>query len=306
MNRKHRDLKVALVTGATGYIGSNLARRLVSDHWCVHIIVRPDSNIEVLNPILDRLIVHKHDGTTKNMIDIISSVSPDIIFHLASLFIAQHSSEDIQKLIISNILFSTQITEAAASCNVKFLINTSTSWQHFDNEKYSPVNLYSSFKQAFEDILKYYVYSHELKVISVVLFDTFGPNDNRSKLIPLFMKNIKTQNIINMSKGEQLIDLVYIDDVVDAYLYCAKKIERQKKPYIRYGISSLKPLPLHEIVELFESVFNCQLNILWGSRPYRKREVMIPWNKYKQIPGWKPKFNLKAGLQQIYRSMDNY
>jgi nucleoside-diphosphate-sugar epimerase len=188
---------------------------------------------------------------------------------------------------------------------VRYLINTSTSWQHFDNEEYSPVNLYSSLKQAFEDILEYYVSSYKLKVISLVLFDTFGPNDNRSKLIPLFVRNIKTENIIEMSKGEQLIDLVYIDDVVDAYLCCARNIERQKESYMRYGISSLNPLPLFEIVGLFESVFNCQLNILWGSRAYRKREVMIPWNKYKQIPGWKPKFNLEAGLQQILRNINS-
>ena len=59
MSHKRKESNIALVTGATGYIGSNLVRRLVSDDWCVHIIVRSGSNLEVLNSILDRLVVHE-------------------------------------------------------------------------------------------------------------------------------------------------------------------------------------------------------------------------------------------------------
>lgn len=301
MSHKNNKSRVALVTGATGYIGSNLVRRLVSDNWVVHIVVRESSNLKALDPFLDQLVVHEHDGTTKNMMGLVANANPDVIFHLASLFIAQHKPEDLESLIVSNVLFSTQIAEAAVECNVKYLVNTSTSWQHFENEEYLPVNLYAASKQAFEDILRYYVSAYSLKVISVVLFDTFGPNDNRSKLIPLLISALKSQNKIEMSKGEQLIDIVYIDDVVDAYLCCAKNIETQNEPYQRYGISSLNPLPLIKVVDLFEKVFNRKLNISWGARPYRKREIMTPWNEFIRVPGWQPKFSFTSGLQKMVK-----
>lgn len=301
MSHEEKGSRVALVTGATGYIGSNLVRRMVSDHWQVHIVVRRGSNLQALTSVLDQIVVHEHNGTTKNMIDIVSSSNPEIIFHLASLFVAQHKPEDIEGLIVSNVMLSTQIAEAAVHCNIKYLINTSSSWQHFENKEYLPVNLYSATKQAFEDILKYYVSSCKLKVISLVLFDTFGPNDNRSKLIPSLIRTLKTQEMIEMSKGGQLIDLVYIDDVVDAYLLCVKQIEIQNESYLRYGVSSLDPMPLTKIVNLFELAFNKKLNISWGMRPYRINEVMIPWNKYTKIPGWMPKYSLTAGLQKMIK-----
>jgi nucleoside-diphosphate-sugar epimerase len=299
MSHKDKGLRVALVTGATGYIGSNLVKRMVSDHWQVHIVVRRGSNLEALTSVLDQIVVHEHNGTTKNMIDIVFNSNPEIIFHLASLFIAQHKPEDLEGLIVSNIMFSTQIVEAAVHCKIKYLINTSTSWQHFENKEYSPVNLYAASKQAFEDILKYYVSSSKLKVISLVLFDTFGPNDDRFKLIPLLIRTLKTQEMIEMSKGGQLIDLVYIDDVIDAYLLCAKQIEIQNESYLRYAVSSFDPLPLTKIVKLFELTFNKKLNISWGVRPYRINEVMVPWNKYTKIPGWMPKYSIKTGLQKM-------
>jgi nucleoside-diphosphate-sugar epimerase len=305
MSHEYKDLRVALVTGATGYIGSNLVKRMVSDHWQVHIVVRRGSNLEALTSVLDQIVIHEHNGTTKNLIDIVSNSKPEIIFHLASLFIAQHNPEDLEGLIVSNIMFSTQIAEAAAHCNIKYLINTSSSWQHYENQDYLPVNLYSATKQSFEDILKYYVTSCKLKVISLVLFDTFGPNDNRPKLIPSLIKTLKTQERIEMSKGGQLIDLVYIDDVVDAYLLCSKQIEMQNESYLRYGVSSLDPMSLIKIVNLFELTFNKKLNISWGKRPYRINEVMVPWNKYTKIPGWMPKYSLTAGLQKIIKE-SNY
>ena len=144
MSHEEKGSRVALVTGATGYIGSNLVRRMVYDHWQVHIVVRRGSNLEALTSVLDQIVVHEHNGTTKNMIDIVSNSNPEIIFHLASLFIAQHKPEDIEGLIVSNVMFSTQIAEAAVHCNIKYLINTSSSWQHFENKEYLPVNLYSA------------------------------------------------------------------------------------------------------------------------------------------------------------------
>jgi nucleoside-diphosphate-sugar epimerase len=299
MSHKLQESNIALVTGATGYIGSNLVRRLVSDHWCVHIIVRSSSNLEVLNPILEKLVVHEHDGTTKNMIEIVFNACPDVIFHLASLFIVQHKSDDIESLITSNILFSTQLAEAAAVHGVKKFINTSTSWQHFEQPGYLPVNLYASTKQAFEDILKYFADSSELKVLSLVLFDTYGPGDFRPKLVSLLINSIKSQKVLEMSPGMQKIDIVYIDDVVNAFLKASCYLDNSKDLFSRYAVSSGLPITLLDFVTLLETTLNVKLKINWGARPYRVREVMNTWQKFDLLPNWNPQVTLSEGLKKL-------
>ena len=202
-------IKKVLITGATGFIGAHLAKKLLAAGNEVHIIIRPDSKTVLLDDIYDKLSVHIHDGSAEGMINIVHDASPEIVFHLASLFIANHREEDINALIYSNLLFGTQLSEAMVKTGALCLVNTGTSWQHFENEKYNPVNLYAATKQAFEDILKYYIESKKLKVVSLHLFDTFGDDDPRAKLMKLLKKTMETQIPLDMSPGEQKIDLVH-------------------------------------------------------------------------------------------------
>lgn len=287
----------AFVTGATGYIGSRLVARLVHDGWAVHIVTRVDSKLDVLHGVLSRIAVHEHDGSTAGMIEVLARARPDVVFHLASLFLAQHTPDNVESLIGSNLLFSTQLAEAMVANKVRHLINTGTSWQHFENQAYNPVNLYAATKQAFEDILVYYVNAGHFKVTTLALFDTYGPGDPRKKLVALLRNTARTGEPLLMSPGEQLIDLVHITDVLDAFLLAAQRIANQALPYVRYGLSSGQPLSLREFVNLFERVTGATLPIVWGGRPYRAREVMVPWEA-PALDGWRPRIKLEEGLRE--------
>lgn len=97
-----------------------------------------------------------------------------------------------------------------------------------------------------------------------------------------------------MSPGEQYIDLVYIDDVVDAYMLAFERVQGvQAKRWEEYVVSSKNPIQLRELVKLYEQVTGKKLMINWGGRPYRPREVMIPWDKGKLLPHWQVKVNLE-------------
>lgn len=278
-----------MVTGATGYIGSSLAKRLVAEGWDVHAVVRTNTRLDALDPLFPSITVHRHDGSTRGMIQLVGDARPDVVFHLASLFLAQHRPEDVEALISSNLLFSTQLAEAMAANQVKHLINTSTSWQHYENAEYNPVNLYAATKQAFEDILAYYINAHGLRVMTLALFDTYGPGDPRPKLISLLWKTALSQEPLAMSPGEQMIDLVHIDDVTEAFVIGAAQLPQQSQEHMQYGISSGMPLRLIDLVAVFEQATGLKLPIVWGERPYRPREVMIPWSNYMTLPGWEPR-----------------
>ena len=293
--------RTALLTGATGFVGSNLARRLLENGWQVHILSRAGSHLPDTSEF-SLVINHVHDGSTESMVSCVKQAKPDIVFHLASLFLSQHSSEDIEKLIISNVLFGNQLLEAMKINNINNIINTGTSWQHYNNEKYNPVCLYAATKQAFEAILEYYVHANNFKAITLKLFDTYGLDDPRPKLFNLLNKAAISGKPLDMSIGEQLIDLVHIDDVTDAYLIAAERLLLSKvSRHECYAVSSGHPLPLKDIVELYNNIIDSNIQVNWGARPYRYREVMIPWYSGEILPCWNSNVDLISGLKSLVK-----
>lgn len=290
----------ALITGATGYVGSQLARRLVAEGWKIHVITRPSSDFEILKPVLSQVEMHEHDGSTAGMIRIMDSARPEIVFHLASLALGGHKPEQVEGLINSNVLFATQLVEAMVGCGVHNLINTGTSWQHYDNENYNPVCLYAATKQAFEDILRFYIETSPVRAITLKLFDNYGPDDPRNKIINLLRQAAQSATVLDMSPGQQLFDIVYIDDVVDAYCTAAKRVSSaQAAKYEEFAVTSGSPVTLQALVHIYEGVLGKKIPINWGGRPYRPREVMVPWSGGSQLPGWSPRVGLEEGLRRL-------
>ncbi|WFA07916.1 NAD(P)-dependent oxidoreductase [Tissierella sp. Yu-01] len=294
------DKKTAIITGATGYIGSKLAKKLVRDKWDVHLITRLESSFKYIEDITNDVNILIYDGNVECLIEFFNEVKPQVIFHLASLVTIEHTLSDVDALIESNIKFGTHILEAMLKSQVNILVNTGTSWQHYNNDDYNPVNLYAATKQAFESILKYYTESKGIKAITLELFDTFGPHDNRPKIINLLRKTYKNNTPLDMSLGEQLLDIVYIDDVIEAYITASNNLFKNENiKNSKYSVCTNKPINLKELVEKFEEVYATKLNINWGRRPYRNREVMITWNKGKVLPNWHPKISLEEGIRKL-------
>lgn len=290
----------ALVTGATGFVGSNLVRGLLNNTWQVDVIARPSSSLEMLSGIEEKVGIHRFDGETASLLQIVADSKPSVVFHVASLFVSEHKAEQVEDLIQSNVLFGTQLLEAMSKVGVSNLVNTSTSWEHYENKEYSPVNLYAATKKSFADMLQYYVDVKGIRAITLKLFDTYGKGDTRPKLFNLLERIAQTKDPMAMSLGDQLIDLVYIDDVVNAFEIAADRLMAgQVSVSENYGVSSGNPIPLKMIVEFYEQLIGLHLPIQWGGRPYREREVMRPWSYFATLPGWEPKTSIKEGIRMI-------
>jgi nucleoside-diphosphate-sugar epimerase len=291
----------ALVTGAAGFVGGHLARRLQRKGWEVHAVVRPAGHHVVWDPDQPSGVEHIHDGTTDGIRKIVEIAEPDITFHVASLALPEHMPEDVESLVQSNVLFGTQILEALNSAGGGPFVNTGTSWQHYNNDVYNPVCLYAATKQAFEDILRYYVEATSVRAITLQLFDTYGPEDKRPKLLNQLLRAARASKALEMTSGEQKVDFVHVEDVVDAYCIAADRLlVNEKVRHEIYGVSSGNPLTLREFVLLCQSRGLQELDVRWGARQYRAREVMAPWTGYKRLPGWNPSRELGEGLASLF------
>lgn len=286
----------ALVTGATGFIGSHLVRRLLTDAWQVHIIVRQGSDLSLLEKLQDRISIHVHDGKTECLAAIMKQAEPNVVFHLASLFLSKHAPEDVAGLVNSNILFGAQLIEAMAITGVPYLLNTGTAWQHYKKADYNPVNLYAATKQAFQDMLEYYIDAGKLKAITLKLCDTYGKNDTRPKIINLLVQHAHHTGPLALSAGEQYIDIVHINDVVQAYVVAADRLMAgHVKAHEIYSVTSGAPIKLKALAEKIQRWLELKYEIAWGARAYREREVMEPW-RGATLPGWKPVVDMEYAL----------
>lgn len=294
-------MKRVLITGATGFVGSNLAKRLVKDGLDVHVVLRPQSNPVLLQDILEKVEIHIHNGTTINMHEIMEKAKPDIVFHLAAFFVVEHSSNDIEPLINSNILFGTQLLEAMKNSNAHYLVNAGTHWQHYNHEEYNPVDLYAATKKAFEDLAKYYTQITPMRMITLKLVDTYGSNDPRPKLFSLLKRVAQTGGSLKMSPGKQALGFVYIDDVVDAFVCSMKKICGMPDHYqAAFVIAPDKFYTLREIVSLYEKISGIKINVEWGARTYRNREMMLPYEGTALL-GWKTNIDLPKGISLMLK-----
>lgn len=294
-------MATAIVTGASGYIGLHVVRNLLAQGWTVNAIIREGSNIPGNHESESNLDIFQYDGKIESLIEYFQCINADVTMHLAAAVITNPKPHQISDIIDANIKFGTEVLEAMTKSSTRLFISTGTYWQNYDGtDQYNPVDLYSASKEAFEKIITYYVEAHEIRHINLRLFDVYGADDVRPKLWNLLKRISYTGEELNISAGEQLMDMVYIDDVVSAYLKAFELF--QSKPLLKneiYNVSSSSLMKLKDIVLLYESLLKKKLNLNWGRRPYRQREVMVPNNTYPILPNWEPKVDIKSGLTRL-------
>ena len=298
-------LKRVLITGATGFVGGHLAKACINQGYDVHCIVRPASR--PLEPsISNSSASYSYSGSISEMQKILIKAKPDVVLHTAANFVGTHNPEDISPLIESNITLGTHLVESMMAAGVTNLVTAATSWQHLDDWPYKPVNLYAATKQAFESILEYYVDAAELKVINLSLFDTYGPGDTRAKLIPLLQKAVKENTVLEMSAGQQIVDLVHVSDIVAGFLIAARQLANgQVQGTRKYCLNAEKRYSLEEVIHLVQDVYPGNLQVNFGALAYGPRQVMEPWTKGIRLPDWAPKVDLKSGLAQLFSEADH-
>lgn len=277
-----------LVTGSSGFIGRHLCARLKQEHD-VFYLARPHSPMQ--KPGADGNMFFLADNNIDALSEFMRTNRVEGVIHLASLYIQAHKEEDIPNLIQSNVYLGTAVLEAASNANVRWFINTGTIWQNYNapdkSDIYCPVNLYASTKQAFMDIAKFYSETTDVHVCTLKLCDTYGQNDTRRKILALFEECARTGDLLQMSPGEQKIDILHIDDVVTGFVHLADMLHEGRKLRSEYVLSSGKQVSLRELATCYEQEHNVHLNIEWGARPYRPREVMMPY-KGNILEGWQP------------------
>lgn len=109
----------------------------------------------------------------------LDSFRPEVVVHLAAHYVAEHAYEDIGVLVRSNVLFGAYLLEAMREVGCDAMVYAGTSWQHYRDQEYCPVNLYAAMKQAFSTLAEFYRDAAGLRLLELHLYDSYGENDLR-------------------------------------------------------------------------------------------------------------------------------
>ena len=290
-------MKPALVTGASGFLGRRLVRMLLEAGRPVVAVLREDSN----DVGLSGAMVERHDGSTDRMMEIVRAYKPETAFHLAALVAGEKDEAPIEPLIRANVLLGTQLAEACVAGRCHKLIAAGTYFERRSGTaEYDPVSLYAATKRAYRDILEYYVRATPLRAAVVSLYDVYGPEDGRPKLLNLLAKYAASGETLKMSPGEQRLDLVHVDDAAAALIRAERALSDVSEPVLKEWCAATgERVSLKTLVGLFGEAAGKAPKVEFGGRPYREREVMNPYLG-EPVPAWKPEIPLKEGLRRVY------
>ncbi len=278
-------MRTALVTGASGYLGGHVARRLLAAGWRVVAFVRTGSQLP--DDLSQQVVRADDDGTTASVTAAFAAVPVDVVVHLASAVIGIHRADQVDAILDANIRLPTRLLEVMRQGGCRRMVNTGTFWQHCNRDDYAPVNLYAATKQAFEDIAAAYVANDAIRLCTLVLFETYGADDPRAKIVRLLVEAIGAPEPLLLSPGEQILDLTHVADVAEAFVVAAARMANDEgAAQERFRVGGTR-LSLKALVERVAAMADAPPNVRIGARVYREREIMVPvCETIPLLPGW--------------------
>ena len=270
-------MKNILLTGSTGFIGSELLKYL-SSYNKVYITVRKKFKINSNNKNIIKIYFNSH----KNLNYKIKKLKIDTVVHCATHYVKNHKFEDIKELSESNILFGNIILENLKVMRVKKFVNFSTVWENYDGKKDNYYNLYSAYKASFGKIIGFYKKENKnIKFLNLVISDTFGLRDKRKKLVNLLKTNYKRNLVTKVISKNLYINLLNVKDIVSAIKLILKK-SYKSDTYILKNKNNFK---IYDIIKEIEKYSKKKLRVKWLSNKIIKEKIY----KFKTLKGWNPK-----------------
>lgn len=292
----------ALVTGATGFIGSNLVRKLVHMGDETHVLTRPASNPWRIRDLSGALVEHQGDLLDPDGVRrLVSEVEPRVIFHCAT-YGGRPSENEPERTVEVNTLGTLYLLHAAAAAGVEGFVNSGSSSEYgrkdrpmSEDDLLEPQTLYGAAKAASTLICQSFARSEDVPVVTVRPFSPYGPREAPDRLVPYVIKSCLSGEDPLLASGSSARDFVYIDDVVDLYVRAAQK------PYCGEVVNcgSGRQHSVEEVVTRITELTGAGVKPRWGTetpRPFESSCWVADISKAGGLYGWVPRFGLSEGL----------
>jgi nucleoside-diphosphate-sugar epimerase len=297
--------QVAFVTGATGFIGSHLVRRLVRDGADVHVLCRAQSNFHRLLDVRDRLTTHEVSlFDAPGLSALVQAIRPQRIFHLAAATVVAGATGTSEELVRVNVLGTVNLLDACAGIDYRGLVTTGDSFEYSaqhaalaEDACCRPDTPHGIAKLSATLFAQSHGHAGR-PVVVLRLFSTYGPGDNPRRLVPRVITGAASGTPIMLSRRDISRDWVYVDDVVDLYLEAADRATALRGGVFNAG--SGVAVSIGEITDRLLELTGVTADVRWGVFPAPPHDD-TPWiastARTFAAFAWRPRTTLDHGLR---------
>jgi len=305
--------KRVLITGGTGFIGSNLIRRLITRKYNVNLITRKSSNLWRIKNILNKVKIYNADLLDKKQLtEIAARINPDFIIHLAT-YSNYRNQTDAEGMIDINIRGTLNLLLASKNIDYKLFINTGSSSEYGiknipmkETELLEPVSFCAATKASATFLCQTFTKEYQKPIVTLRPFSVYGPYEEKNRFIPTIIRAIVENKSIKLTSGNQRRDFIYIDDIVDIYIKTLSYGKKLSGQILNMGTGI--EYTNDEVVETLFKTTNRKVKIEKGAYPKRIWDTshwVADISKTKKLLNWKPKFTLGKGLRYTYNWFKN-
>jgi UDP-glucose 4-epimerase len=286
------EVKTILVTGASGFIGSRLIKRLKDTGCVIYALSRHDAGAK-----RDDIYWIEADVTDMNRLrHVFTNVRPDIVFHLASLVTGNRAINQVEPTLRSNLISTVNLLTLVTEHKCDRLVTIGSMEEPDVNSNDFPGSPYSAAKWAATGYSRMFFRLYNTPVVTATLYMVYGPDQkDTTKLIP-YVTNALLQNIApKLSSGKRDVDWIYVDDVVEGLVQSAVApgIEGNIIDFGSGQTCTIREV-VERIVDLTKPDVMPQFNAL-ADRPLEKTRIANV-KLTDSLVKWKPTITLQEGL----------
>lgn len=293
-----------MLTGATGFVGANLARRLLREGHNVHLLVRPGYTRWRIADIQAEVELHEIElSDREGLARVVGQVRPDWIFHTA-VYGAYSYQTDPAQMVQTNITGTLNLVEACLKQGFEAFVNTGSSSEYgykdhspSETEWLEPNSHYAWTKAAATHYCRFVAQSKNVPISTLRLYSVYGPYEEPTRLMPtLILRGLRGElpALVNPATAR---DYIYIEDVEEAYLAVASKPGPQVGAV--YNVGTGVQTSLREVVAVARQTLAVSAEPEWGTLPGRSWDTST-WiadsRKLQTELGWQPSYNFEQGF----------
>ena len=299
-------MKRCLITGASGFVGANLARRLLHDGHETHVLLRPEHQPWRLQEIASQLRSHAVDLTDAAQVgETVQRIRPDWVFHLAA-YGAYSSQTGFARMADINVKGAASLLDACADTGVEAFVYTGSSSEYGykdhppqEDEVLEPNSHYAITKAAATHYCQFVARTRDINAVAVRLYSIYGPYEDPSRLLPTLIAKGLRGELPPLVSPTTARDFVYVDDAVDALLAVAQKSPPRGAVY---NLCSGTQTSIAYVIETARKLMNIAVEPVWSSMERRSWDTDIwvgaPGRMAEQI-GWRAAIDFAEGLRRM-------